>query len=415
MVLSAMKRQAVLDRDASGAACIHPAARWGAGLVGLLASLVLLAPAHPSAQGTRFPRVYKDVAVTVLDEWVADVDLSADGTRLTYSRRDPRDWYLDIWSTRPSGREKACLTCDLPRPTKHRGAPAWHPSGDLLVFSAEIDDVRTRKADRLAEPGTALNTNLWALAPEPAPGRAVALTGHATDYKDAKGVLAPAVSRDGKRIAWAGPVDRTKVGKGYEWGKWAIFLADLEVEDGVPSVRNVQVLQPGEQQSFYQVDDWSRDGRRLLISANAEPGKGVASLDIHEYDFDTERMRRLTETSDWDYHAHYSPDGRQIYWSSSRDLQARFQSVEGLNWRRDIRTELWVMNRDGSDPRRLTYFNQAGHRDRTWFRSRVFRTSRVFVTDNVCLLDGTRVAAVLGYEASGGQMGGVLAILNLDR
>jgi hypothetical protein len=388
--------------------------------------------AAPAAQ-PRFPRVYRDLGITLLDEWVTDVDLSADGTRLAYARRDPRDWYLDIWTTRPSGRERMCLTCELPAPTKHRGAPVWHPDAEWLLFSAENDDVRTRKADRMAEPATGLNTNLWAVAASGA--QATPLTVYPTDYRQPRGVLAPIVAPDGKRVAWAGPVEREAAPKftdrlpetnpeapeavpekGYEWGHWAIFLADLEIVDGVPApLRNIRELAPGRHDSYYQVDDWSPDGRRLLLTAGAARGEGLASLDIYEYDLASDRLRPLTQTFDWDHHAHYSADGRQVIWASSRDLNVKFRSVEGLNWRRDVRTDLWVMNRDGSEPRRLTFFNERGHRDQAWFRSRVFRTPRVFVSDNVCLLDGIRVAAVIGYEAAAGQLGGVLAVLDLKR
>ncbi len=398
------------------------------------------APGAAPVPQPRFPRVYRDLGITLLDEWVTDVDLSADGTRLAYARRDPRDWYLDIWTVRPSGRERTCVTCELPVPTKHRGAPVWHPDGEWLLFSAENDDVRTRKADRMAEPATALNTNLWAVAASGA--RAVPLTAYPTDYKEPRGVLAPIVAPDGKHVAWAGPVERDDAAKaaekaaekaagnaaepivegadkapekGYEWGRWAIFLAELEMTDGIPALRNVREVAPGRQGGYYQVDDWSHDGRRLLLTASAARGQGLASLDIYEYDLASDRLRPLTQTTDWDHHAHYSADGRQVVWSSSRGLNVKFRSVEGLNWRRDVRTDLWAMNRDGSEPRRLTFFNEPGHRDQAWFRSRVFRTPRVFVSDMVSLLDGTRLAAVLGYEASAGQLGGVLAVLDLNR
>ncbi|MBP1636002.1 MAG: hypothetical protein H6Q10_2576 [Acidobacteria bacterium] len=390
-------------------------AALGAAFALILATAGL--PAAPSAQA-RFPHTYRDLGITLLDEWVTDVDLSADGTRLAYARHDPLDWYLDIWDVRPSGREMRCITCQLPAPTKHRGAPAWHPDGEWLLFSAENDDVRTRKADRMAEPATALNTNLWAVAASAAAAaspKAWPLTTYATDYKDPRGVRAPIVAPDGKRVAWSGPVGRDMPEKGHEWGRWAIFLADFEVQDGVPAVTHVRELAPGDQASFYEVDDWSSDGRRLLLTAAASRGQVLASLDIYEYDLEAERLHRVTQTPDWDYHPHYSADGRQIVWASSRGLNVKFRSVEGLNWLRDVRTELWVMNRDGSEPRRLTFFSERGHRDHSWFRSQVYRTPRVFVSDNVCLLDGSRVAAVLGYEASAGQLGGVLAVLDLSR
>ena len=88
--------------------------------------------------------------------------------------------------------------------------------------------------------------------------------------------------------------------------------------------------------------------------------------------------------------------------------------MEGLNWRRDIKTDLWVMNADGGEPRRITFFNTGGHRDQEWFRSKVFAASRVFVGDSLALLDGIRVVAVLGYEATGGQINGALAVIDLS-
>jgi len=377
----------------------------------LVAAGTLLSAGFPSAQKSRFPRRYSEVGITLLDEWTSDLDLSADGKRLLYARRDPRDWYFDLWVARPSGREQECLGCAAPDPSKHRGGPSWHPSGDFLAFSAENPDVRTRRADRLAEPGTALNTNLWVMAADGA--KAWQLTDYETDYKEPRGVLAPAFSPSGTRIAWTGPVNRALSGPGLEWGEWAIFLADFALEDDVPVLRNIRQVQPGPHPAFYQVDDWSPDGGRLLVTANARPGQAVGSLDICRYDLASGRFRLLTQTPDWDQHAHYSADGRQIYWTSTRDLGVNFRSVEGLNWRRDIRTELWAMSADGAEPRRLTFFNDKGHRDQAWFRSRVFAASRVFVGDHVALLDGTRVAAVLGYEGNGGQINGALAVIDL--
>ncbi|RPJ64470.1 MAG: hypothetical protein EHM24_22830, partial [Acidobacteria bacterium] len=221
----------------------------------VLAACTVLAAVPPPAQKPRFPRTFADVGITLLDEWAADLDLSADGKRLLYARRDPRDWYFDLWLARPSGREQECVGCGLPDPSKHRGGPSWHPAGEFLAFSAENSDVRTRRADRLAEPGTALNTNLWVMSADGS--KAWQLTDYETDYKEPRGVLGPAFSPDGTRIAWTGPVNRSPAGPGYEWGEWAIFLADFVVEDGVPTLRNTRQLQPGAQHGFYQVDDWS--------------------------------------------------------------------------------------------------------------------------------------------------------------
>jgi hypothetical protein len=104
-----------------------------------------------------------------------------------------------------------------------------------------------------------------------------------------------------------------------------------------------------------------------------------------------------------------------VLWASSRGLVEHFRSVDGVNWRRDIKTDLWMMNRDGAGRRRLTFFNEAGWRDYAWFRAQVAATPGVYVADNAFLSGGSHVAVVLAYETPQGLFGGVLAVLDLDR
>ncbi len=390
--------------------------RWGwAGLVFVLAAGSLLA----AGQGARrrspnYPASYPELGITLIDEWVTDLDVSRGGTSLAYSRHDPRDWYVDIWTSGRSGRNRRCMTCELTEPAKHRGGAGWHPSGRFLAFSAENDDVRTRKGDRLAEPEVGLNTNLWVMSDDGA--KAWRLTDYKTDYASPRGVLFPRFSPDGKHLAWSGPVDYAKTGAGREWGEWAIYMADFDVQSGAPAIRNIRTLQPGDQHGYYQLDDWSSDGRRLLISANPNPGQPVTGLDICELDLVSGAFRNLTRTPrEWDQFAHYSPDGRHVIWASSRGLAVRFRSLDGVNWRRDIKTELWMMNRDGAGVRRLTFFNEAGWQDYAWFRAQVAGTAGVYVADNAYLGDASHVAVVLAYDTPQGLFGGVLAVLDLDR
>jgi hypothetical protein len=86
-----------------------------------------------------------------------------------------------------------------------------------------------------------------------------------------------------------------------------------------------------------------------------------------------------------------------------------------VNWRREIKTELWMINRDGTGARRLTYFNEAGWRDHSWFQGRVAEADGVFAADNAFLPDRSRVAVALAYETKQGQWNSVLAILDLAR
>jgi Tol biopolymer transport system component len=55
-------------------------------------------------------------------------------------------------------------------------------------------------------------------------------------------------------------------------------------------------------------------------------------------------MTALTE-KDYNEHAFYTPDGEQIVWMSNAE-----GTYGGTDW--------WMMNADGSDKHRLTYFNE---------------------------------------------------------
>lgn len=84
---------------------------------------------------------------------------------------------------------------------------------------------------------------------------------------------------------------------------------------------------------------WSPDGKRLAYSdAGYSAGKNV---DIWEMDPDGGNKTRLTEHRANDYDVAYSPDGSKIIFSSKRSG----------------RYELYVMDRDGSNELRLTFFD----------------------------------------------------------
>jgi len=60
------------------------------------------------------------------------------------------------------------------------------------------------------------------------------------------------------------------------------------------------------------------------------------------------------------------------------------------NWTENLKTELWIMNRDGNGKRQLTHFNTPGHRDR-------IGNARCVVSDNTWSPDGKSVLFALAY------------------
>jgi hypothetical protein len=62
----------------------------------------------------------------------------------------------------------------------------------------------------------------------------------------------------------------------------------------------------------------------------------------------------------------FTPDGRRILWMTNQDNGA----TGGTDW--------WMMNADGTDKRRLTYFNQPGSGQ---YRGKVWATDASFSPD----------------------------------
>jgi Tol biopolymer transport system component len=267
--------------------------------------------------------------------------LTADGGRVDWSkqnkiafdRRGPNGFY-DIWVINPDGTGERCLTCgQSAAPQKNKGNPAWDPSGRYIVFEGQKD--RTLPfLNHLAEPGRGVANDLWLM------------DGGGRRYwklvdvprLPAGGVLHPHFSNDGNQLIWSQLLRSS--GK---LGIWEIKLANFAVVNGNPQIGEIRSFTPGPVHKFYETHGFSPDNRQILFTAQI--GTGLA--DIFTMDAATGETKDLTNAPDsWDEHAQFSPDGRLIVWASSRN------QANGLN--------LWIMNRDGSEPRLLMDFHRPG-------------------------------------------------------
>ena len=264
---------------------------------------------------------------------------------VVFSMDDPEN---EVWLTHQA----------VGAPQKHNGNPAWHPSGDYIVFTAENEDVAPG-FDMFAKPGRGVNCNLW-LARTDGSGF-WQLTDIETAYVDAGGVIHPQFSPDGNLLFWA---ERIADDPGTYWGHWVVSVAAL-VDDGKapPHLAGIQSYDPGEWPGFYESHAFSHDGRSVMFTGNLLAGQHEVGMDICEMDLETENLTRLTTSlTDWDEHAHWSPDGEQIVWMSSTGLDVQWPEGMGpLDWRYYLATELWIMDADGSNKQRLTCYNEPGH------------------------------------------------------
>jgi Tol biopolymer transport system component len=337
-----------------------------------------------SAQG------YEVVRLTTLTTKGGRVDWSPDGEWIAYDRRGP-DGFWDVYRVHLDGTGNECFTCDMPAlPNRHQGNPAYHPSGRWLVFQAEQPYHYADSIHWPCEPGRGIYNELWLLDLE---AGAFHKLNTVNNRPPAGGSLHPQFSRDGTKLLWGD----FQGGRGGEFGDWRIAVADF-VTTPVPHLENITYYEPGERKIWYETHGWSLDDSKILFTAATLSGQNDLAMDIYWMDLSTEELIRLTESSgrggepaEWDEHAHLSPLGGVIAWMSSNGYGIDPDpDAPVTDW---LRCELWLMNADGSDKRRVTYFNEPGHPE--------FAGGRAVVSDLAWSPDGTRVVMRVQFPESG--------------
>lgn len=96
----------------------------------------------------------------------------------------------------------------------------------------------------------------------------------------------------------------------------------------------------------------SPDGRTLVFTSLKD-----GDLDIYTMNVDGSNLRRLTNTPGYDGGAFFSPDGRQIVYRAHHpegDDLAAYRRLLAQGLVRPSRMELFIMNADGTNQRRIT-------------------------------------------------------------
>jgi Tol biopolymer transport system component len=327
--------------------------------------------------------------VTTIKEQGGRVDWSARRNLIAFDKLGPDDFF-DIYTMTPEGGEERCLTCDKPQlPNKMIGNPSWHPSGDYIVFQAQ-NSYRGfgRITNYFANPGAGINNDIWVMD---AAGKQF---WQITKLQPRVGaVLHPHFSPDGTKLLWAQRVST----RGLTAGVWSLRVADFVVVNGVPGVRNERTLQPGAQNKLYETHGFSADGRSIIFSGNLERGQSEFHGDIYTFNLASGELKNLTNSmEEWDEHAHFSPDGRTIVWMTSKAQPYKLRAD-------DLKTDFWLMNADGSNKRRLTYFNHPGHPH--------YMKDGVAAADGSWSPDGRRFAAYLIVDV---RRGGKIVMIDFD-
>ena len=316
------------------------------------------------------------------------VDWSRANGLIAYDRLGDDGVYFDVYVRSLDGSRDTCLTCGKGGlvPQRNNGNPAWHPSGNYIVFQSEVADSRVTPFQ--SNPGRGVNNVLWVTDPT---GRDFTQLTELSTSDPVSGVLHPHFSNDGNQLSWS-ELREGLLQSGTISGLWRLVVADFVVSGGRPGVRNIRKYEPGDP-GFYENHGFSPAGGRLIFSSNmAQPGPlQSVNNDIFAMDLASLTVSRLTSDS-YNEHAGYFPDGRKMLWMSNRDIANRG-------------TDLWIMNSDGSGKERLTFLNQSGCPESS--------ANRSVAADNTINAAGDKILVYVQDDLFGDV--GSIMLVELDR
>ena len=262
----------------------------------------------------------------------------------------------------PDGSGDRCLTCgrlDLPR--GHRGGAAWHPQGHYIVFLAEKANHPGLSYQSL--PGFGQFCDLWAITPD---GKQLFRLTNLPNIAG-NGVLMPHFSPDGYYLSWGQmktPANIFDPTQREAAGYWTLRVARFDEIGGRPQLTQEKIYEPAPD-TFYENDGFTPDGTHLIFTGNPDK-QSVWQSQVYLVDLASGAISSRLTSGSYNEHAVYTPDGTQILWMSN--------AGNGNNGP----TDWWIMNADGSNPKRLTYFNQFGSGQ---YRAKVWATDASFSPD----------------------------------
>ncbi|NTV30737.1 hypothetical protein HGA91_02015 [candidate division WWE3 bacterium] len=244
----------------------------------------------------------------------------------------------DIYTSDLNGQAVRCLTCTIPTITGGNvGQPAWHPAGVWLAAQVEDTTLTSPLGEISTTPGTGINNNLWFINSE------TLATTKLTSIRAGDAILHPQFSNSGDVLIWSQTVDpfiRADT-------QWSIKLASIQFNNQTPYISTIQDLRPGNLY-FYETHGFSPDGQSIIFSGFKE-GQSYMDLEVYTYNLSTGVINQLTSNQAWDEHAHISPDGNKVVWISTHDTD----QSQGRKF------ELWIMDIDGGNKRKLTHFHDS--------------------------------------------------------
>lgn len=293
-------------------------------------------------------QLFAQTNYTVIKANGGRVDFCKQNNKIAYDRPDTNGYY-NVYVTDTTGLSLINITNKPSAPQKHNGTPAWHPNGEWIVFTSQIDSV-PNSLDPICGPGIGTFNNLWIT--DSLGSQFWQLTNYPYTFP-AQGLLHPHFSHDGTKLYWAHMINNNLGLHGH----WVLHLADFVVDtSGVPSIQNIQTIHPGTgQYLFYETGGFSMTDDTIYFCSPMNSTSWY-DWDIYSYDLNTLQLTNLTNSPGvWEEHPHVSPEGDKIVWSSSQGYQLDTSAIDS------IRLDWWIMNLDGTNKTQISHFNTPGY------------------------------------------------------
>jgi tricorn protease-like protein len=118
-----------------------------------------------------------------------------------------------------------------------------------------------------------------------------------------------------------------------------------------PRLTNIRTFEPGGIRAGGEVDGISNDGTTIAFYSTFKT-RNLFATRIYTLEMQSGEIRELT-TECFAQAPQYTPDGRSMIYMTGAEADIFPFQVQGADW--------WIMSKDGSDKRRLTFMNKAGH------------------------------------------------------
>jgi len=312
------------------------------------------------------------------------------GQNIMFDRRN-EDGHYALYFATTAGQIWASLTEGRAPFTRHSGNGIVSPVSSLAVFVAAepshyLDQYSSVGQVPIGEPGVGLFNNLW-------------LTDGVNYWKltnmpvkqtledgiPAMATVNPRFTPNGQSLVWT---ERYDGGGNLNWGLWRLKAADLVLTGpGSPRIDNEHVIYTPVEGTYVTAMDFLSDNE-LLVSGNLD-GQHEFGMDLYRLNLTTGDLTNLTNSPlDWEEGSCVAPSGKIVY-MTNRDSQYP------LNFAADwvgqlVERDYYIMDGDGSNKERLTYFNVPGTAEYTGWRA-------VTIICDVSP-DGKTIAATVGRD-----------------